>query len=444
MGAKKVKLTKTVVDALKPGKTPYVVKDAATPGLMVRVAPSGEKHFYVYFRCAGVQRKPSLGAYDSRTFNVDAARAEAERYVYHAKRGRDLSAEKQEGRMAETVAELAEAFLKAPKAGRRGKAERAEKTVTEYQRQLKLHILPAWGKKKVAAIKRMDVEHLHERLSTARKVAFKRSDTGAEYARILGGKGGANRVLALVKAMFAFAEDRGIIPPGSSPSSRVAFHEERPIKRYLTGDELRRLGEAIATVEAEGHTTPFALAAIRLLIYTGARKDEILSLKWDFIDAESGRLRLPTSKTGEKTISLNRPAADVLAQLATMRTAGSPWVIEGHVANERLKNLQAPWDRVRKLANLPDLRIHDLRHLFGGTGAALGLGLTTVGALLGHRRAETTLRYSDLAPDPLANAAERIGEALLEAMDKGRARVVELNAGPGQPGGERATAKGKV
>ena len=117
--------------------------------------------------------------------------------------------------------------------------------------------------------------------------------------------------------------------------------------------------------------------------------------------------------------------------MATMRTAGSPWVIEGHVASERLKNLQAPWDRVRKLAGLPDLRIHDLRHLFGGTGAALGLGLTTVGALLGHRRAETTLRYSDLAPDPLANAAERIGEALLEAMDKGRARGVELNAGPG-------------
>jgi integrase len=138
-------------------------------------------------------------------------------------------------------------------------------------------------------------------------------------------------------------------------------------------------------------------------------------LRWEYVDLPSGRLRLPTSKTGRKVIHLNGPAHDVLVDLRR-RATGSAWVIEGAKQGSPLVNIRKPWYRIRKAANLPDVRLHDLRHSFASVAVAGGLSLPMIGALLGHTQPATTARYAHLAADPLRAAAETIGARLQVAM----------------------------
>lgn len=157
-----------------------------------------------------------------------------------------------------------------------------------------------------------------------------------------------------------------------------------------------------------------AIAAVRLLVFTGARLNEILTLEWAHVDLDRSCLNLPQSKTGQKSIHLNPPALAVLAQLP--RLAGNPYVIPGERAGRHLVNLEKPWRRIREAAGLPDVRLHDLRHSFASVGAGAGLGLPIIGALLGHTQAATTARYAHLADDPLKQANDLIGARLAAAM----------------------------
>ena len=128
----------------------------------------------------------------------------------------------------------------------------------------------------------------------------------------------------------------------------------------------------------------------RLLIFTGCRRGEILTLKWDYVDFENQCLRLPDSKTGARTVYLNAPALEVLNNIK--REKDNPFVIVGAISRNHLVNLKKPWDRIRKAASLDDVRLHDLRHSFASTAVGLGEGLPIVGALLGHTQARTTQR----------------------------------------------------
>jgi integrase len=132
------------------------------------------------------------------------------------------------------------------------------------------------------------------------------------------------------------------------------------------------------------------IAAIRLLVFTGARLSEILTLRWDHVDLERGFLNLADSKTGAKTIYLNAAARKLMAALP--RLEGHPYVIPGERQGRHLVNLEKPWRKIREVAQLPDLRLHDLRHSFASIGAGAGLGLPVIGALPGHAHAATTAR----------------------------------------------------
>ncbi len=193
--------------------------------------------------------------------------------------------------------------------------------------------------------------------------------------------------------------------------------------------ELSRLGEALAAGVREGTETMFMIAAIRLLLFTGARLGEILGLRWDYVDIERACLRLPDSKTGQKVLYLNAPALEVLAALP--RVEANPYVICGKREGAHLVNLEKPWRRIRARATLDDVRLHDLRHSFASFGAAGGLSLLMIGKLLGHTQAATTERYAHLAADPVRAANEAIGERIAAAM-KGEATgadVVPLGRG---------------
>jgi integrase len=169
------------------------------------------------------------------------------------------------------------------------------------------------------------------------------------------------------------------------------------------------------------------VAAIRLLVFTGARRNEILTLKWEHVDFERACLRLPDSKTGAKTVHLNPPALELLTSLP--RVEGNPYVIPGERAGAHLVNIEKPWRRIRARAGLEGVRLHDLRHSFASFGAGAGLGLPIIGALLGHTQAATTARYAHLAADPLKQANDLIGARIAAAMTghgKDEAEVVSL------------------
>jgi integrase len=167
---------------------------------------------------------------------------------------------------------------------------------------------------------------------------------------------------------------------------------------------------------------PGAILAIRLLALTGARLREILTLRWQDVDPENARLFLQDSKTGRRTILLP-PAARVLLAKASR---DGEFVVPGEQPNRARADLNRPWRRIRKAADLDDVRIHDLRHSFASVGASSGLGLPIIGALLGHRVSQTTARYAHLHNDPLLQAVERIGNEIANKLDSRAGDIVPL------------------
>jgi integrase len=220
--------------------------------------------------------------------------------------------------------------------------------------------------------------------------------------------------------MFTMAEKWGLRPEGSNPCRYVERFPEGKRQRYLSTHELAALGVALAKAERlgrrakEGGESVYAVAALRLLIFTGCRMSEVLTLRWQDVDLGAATIRLPDSKTGRKEVLLNAPARQLLSHLP--RLEGHPYVIAGGRHKDHLKDLERPWRRIRKLAGLHDARVHDLRHSFASVGAGGGQSLPIIGALLGHTQAATTQRYAHLSSDPLRQASEAIGEKIRAAM----------------------------
>ena len=224
----------------------------------------------------------------------------------------------------------------------------------------------------------------------------------------------ANRCLEIISKMFNLAELWGLRPDGSNPRRLIQKYPEVKRERYLSLDEIKHLGDVLREVEHEGREMPSAILAIRLLIYTGCRLSEIMTLQWDYVDLEARTLNLPDSKSGAKKVFLGRPACELLENAP--RLHGNPWVITGTLPGARLNDLQPFWQRVRARAGLPEVRIHDLRHTFASTAIAAGHPLPIIGKLLGHTQVQTTARYAHLAAQPAMIAADSITDVLDRAL----------------------------
>lgn len=393
----KAKLTKAVIDKLEPAERSYAVRDADIPGFSLRVYASGRKAFFYRYRVGGGRgaqiREPRIG--DLGELAPAQARAIAMDWAARVRQGGDPMAERQAHKDAPKMTELLDRYL-SDYAGRHKKPA----SLRNDQRMIEKRLRPALGAKRVCSVTRTEIRALHAGLE----------DKPYE----------ANRVLALLSKIFSFAaDDLEWIERGTHPVKGIRRFPEKKRKRYLSQVELARLGHALAQAEAgelERSVSLYAVAMIRLLIFTGARHSEILTLRWDEVNLERGCIELADSKTGDKEVYLPPPALQLLADIP--REVDNPYVIVGRKPGQHLVNIKDSWSVVRSAAGLDDVRLHDLRHSFASFGARAGMSLPVIGALLGHRETATTARYAHLSDDPLRTAVDEIGTQISEALGK--------------------------
>jgi integrase len=398
-----VNLTKRTVESAawhgREGTADYRWDDDL-PAFGIRVYPSGRKSFIVSYRAQGRQHFHTLGQFGPMT--VHEAKTCALGVLAAVRRGDDPAGDRSSYRKAPTMADLFERFMREHARPRK----KATSVVTD-ERIWQLHVLPQVGKRKIADLERADVSRLHAEMAET------------PYQ--------ANRLLAVLSKAFNLAEVWGWRIDGSNPCRHVQRFREEKRERFLSGEELAGLSEVLTEAEQARLESPFAVAAIRLLILTGCRVGEIVKLTWSEVDFERRCLRLADSKTGKKTVYLNTAALQLLAELD--RDPENPHVIQGNVAGNHLIGLTRIWFRIRRRAGLEEVRLHDLRHTFASVGAGMGLSLPIIGKLLGHTQAVTTQRYAHLASDPMHDAAERIGASLGASLaGKPRAKVVQLRS----------------
>ncbi len=214
--------------------------------------------------------------------------------------------------------------------------------------------------------------------------------------------------------MFNLAEEWGLRAPGTNPRRGIRKYPEKKRERFLSPAEIRRVSEVLCEMEAERIEMPAAIAATRLLMMTGCRLNEIMTLKWDYVHLRSGFLRLPDSKTGAKDVQLGQSAIDVLSSIPHVE--GNGWVLTGKIDGGRLTDLQPFWQRVRARAGLCDVRIHDLRHTFASVAAEAGMSLPMIGKLLGHSTPQSTARYAHLAAGTVRQAADNVAASIASRM----------------------------
>jgi integrase len=384
------KLTKKVIDALEPGEHDYVEWDDQLKGFGLRVWPSGKKTFILMYRSKkGQARKMTLGQYGKLT--PDQARDAAKQALGDVAAGGDPAMDRSEARHGDTMADLAKDYIE-----RHARPHKKPTSVEADCRFFNRIILPYFGKRKVKDITRADIGKFHHA----------HQSTPVQ----------ANRCLSLLSKLFSLAEEWGLRPEQTNPCKHVQRYKERKIERYLSNEEMTMLGQTLAEVEADASEMSSAILAIRLLLLTGCRVSEILSLQWADVDLEAGLLRLKDSKTGPKDVPIPLPAVDVF--LHAPRLADNPFVCFGAKEKARLIGIEKIWRRIRAKAGLSDVRLHDLRHNFASVAAAAGLGLPIIGALLGHSQAQTTQRYAHLSMDPLKAASDEVARRISEAMNQ--------------------------
>ncbi len=411
-----IKLTKRTLDTLAAADRPYIAFDADLTGFGVRVMPTGVKSWIVEYRPHGggravAKRRVTLGKVGALT--PDQGRRMAADMLAQVRLGGDPASERAERREAVTVGELLKLFDE------------------QY--------IGPMLKPGTAVSHRIALNDLRRAHGAVKAEGLTRAHIAALHARMADRPCAANRAVAVWSKAFAWGATRGLVPEGLNPARGLQKYREQGRERYLTRDELSALGDALRLGETNGlpyavdeagprskhapkpenrkrKLDPFAVAAIRLLILTGARLREILDSKWSYVDFERGVIFLPESKTGKKTIYLSAAAQSILQGLP--RIEGNLHVIAGAKNGSPRADLKKPWAAVAAHAGLSGVRLHDLRHSFASVGAGASFGLPIVGKLLGHTQAATTARYAHLDADPLRLAVETIGATITAAMDR--------------------------
>ena len=412
------KLTKRFVDALRPVTRDTLYRDDDLKGFALRVKPSGVRTWVVQYRnLAGRTRKLKLGKVGVLT--PEEAREAAQEALRGAAKGKDPSADRHAQRADMTIAKLVDRYLA------EGPASKPAKKAASWAMDasnLRRHAVPLLGRQQLGGLTADDIQKFQRDVTDGRTQADEKTRKHGR-AIVKGGPAAAARVTVVLSAMLQWATARKFRT--DNPAKGVKLNKPNKRERFLSGAELARLGEAFAKGEQQG-LNPNSLAILRLLVLTGARRNEIASLRWEYVDFERKAFRLPDSKTGAKVVPLGAPALAVLNGLP--RKKGSPWVFPAASGKGHHVGMPGVWRKLKALARLKDVRMHDLRHGFASIAVADGTSLYLVGKVLGHTQASTTQRYAHLQLDPIRAVADRTSRKLagaLKGSNKG-AKVLKL------------------
>ena len=413
------KITKRFVDRLTAGPADVVHWDDALSGFGVRVKPSGAMTYVVQYR-NGVGQSKRLTVAKVGVLTPEEARRETVAALASVAKGKDPVAEKRAQRGDLTVSVLVERYLE------EGPADKPTKKTSTWAidaSNLRRHVVPLFGRRHLSTLTKADVQKFQRDVTEGKTAADVAGAKKRGRIRVRGGAGTACRATVVLSAMLAWAVGRGL--RADNPAKGVQLNKLAKRERFLTDEELARLGEALAELQKQGVNSA-SLAIVRLLLLTGARRDEIAAAKWEHVDFQRGVLLLPDSKTGAKAVPLAAPALEVLSKLP--RDDRSPWVFPGARGEGHHVGVSKVWRKLRKIVGLKGVRLHDLRHTHASVGVALNQSLFIVGKILGHKRPQTTEKYAHLALDPVRAAAEQTAQRLAGALKGRKATITKLRA----------------
>ncbi len=437
------KLTRKLIEGLLPGVTEACVWDTGVTGFGVRVRPSGAKTYVLMYRVGGKQRKHTLGPV-SPAYPLEEARERAAEMVRGLRDGHDPQVQKVQERTALTVSELLDHYLAD------GPALKPNKKLSSWNTDRSVfasHVRPLLGRRLARDLTPLDIAKFQ--MDVAEGKTAKDVKTGPRRrSRVTGGRTVASMTTAVLAAAFQFGVDTGRLT--KNPARGVKLLKRGRRERFLSEREVAVLGEALTEIEAEDPRQSVMADAVRLLILTGCRKSEILTLRWAWVDGDHACLRLPDSKTGAKVVPLADTALKLLARRSKAsgavssradgdagepRTPRSPYVLPAMKGDGHYVGLPHAWEKVKAradviarrraaeagedpdlLRSLRDVRLHDLRHSFASFAIADGASLFMVGKVLGHKQARTTEVYAHLSDDPLKRLADRTGSRIAAAM----------------------------
>lgn len=379
----RIKLTKTLVEAAEARERDYELRDALTPGFLLKVTPAGGKVFMLaYTNVQGQRRKPAIGRFGELT--VEQARAVARDWLADVRRGEDPSAERTQARLAPDMADLCERFMR-----EYSEPRNRPSTVRGNRDRIRAHVLPKLGSMKVQDVTR---PHIADLIGSMQHTPA-----------------AANHLLSLLRKMFNLAEVWGYRPDGSNPCRHVPRYPQKTRTRFITDDEMRRLFDYMAQAERDGLEHPFILLAIRLQFAFAARKSEILGLRWEWIDFGRRRVAWPDSKTGEMSKPLTEETVALLSKAPRLK--GSPFVVPA-VFNPKAPmsdhTYSGGWARILQRAGVRHYGTHAIRHRAATDIANSGVPTKIGMALTAHKTVTMFMRYVHPEDDAIRAAADQV------------------------------------
>jgi integrase len=410
-------LTKKTIDAALPADKRYWVWDRELPGFGLRVETSGAKAFFVRYRADGggraaAQRLVTIGRFG--TLTAEQARKKAKVLLGSVAVGDDPAGERQAKRREMKIDALIELYEEEGcfiQRGIRQGQPMKERTKAYTLARLRHHVVPLLGHKRVSEIGAGEIERF-VRDVTAGKTARDEKIGPRKRIIVRGGDGAARKVVRDLSAVFSFAVRHGVV--AENPVEKAAIRKtDNHRERFLTLDEISRLGAALDALEAEGKN-PKALAIARLWVLTGCRRDEIAGLRWSEVDFDNGLLVLAESKTGKSIRPLGAAAIAVLHGIS--HDPDSDYVFPAERGDGHFQGIKSLWPTIIRKAELPGVTPHTLRHTMGSTAVSTGEALALTGAILGHANPRSTAIYAHVQRDPSRRAADRVAKKIAAAL----------------------------
>ena len=387
-----VTLTSTIINNAEIRDKIYYIWDDTVKGFALKVIPNGQKKFVIKYRTAmggrsAVQRWYIFG--DISTLSCKEARENAAKLLRMVHEGNDPQENKLGLRKAETLSEFWELF----KSDYVNLKENKDTYLKNNEQLWRLYIEPVFARRKIIEINNNDVDSLHKSLS------------GVKY--------NANMMLSFLNLMFNLMEKWNLRAANTNPCRNIQRFKEEVRIRYLSSDEMERFSEELRKAEKRKPEMIYTVAAIRLLLLTAARKNEILTCKWEWVDFDNHLINLPKSKTGQKVIFLNSKAMEILNQLyCRPERELSEYIIKGRNFYGYNTDFKTAWYTIMKNANIKNFRVHDLRHTAASMAISHGHSEAAIAKMLGHKSTAMIKHYAHLANKPVFDVADTLSELI--------------------------------